>query len=76
MAFLEARVPMDMDWLDTDVLQMWVGSEGAANLAASTPAGGSLLAEQLVWPGGADRGAWARIRWAKRRWDFPAWATV
>lgn len=42
MALLEITVPLDADWIATDQVRLRVGSEHAADLASSTPAGGSI----------------------------------
>lgn len=49
MAHLTAKVPRRIAWSAQDVLELWIGSENAASLAASSPAGGSKVAEVLAW---------------------------
>jgi len=43
MAILKPTITVDPDWVATDRLKLYIGSEGAADLASSTPAGGTLL---------------------------------
>jgi len=47
---ISARVHRDLDWLPTDQLRLKVGSEGAASLSASSPAGGTVVQEVDAWP--------------------------
>lgn len=52
MAELSAKVNRDLDWTEQDKLRLRIGSENAASLAASTPAGGTVVDEQQAWEGG------------------------
>jgi hypothetical protein len=56
-------IPRDIDWLPDDQVEMWIGTENAADLANSTPAGGALATSQSPWPGGAGRGGWGAGTW-------------
>ena len=56
MAVITATIPRDLDWLPDDTLELYVGTENAADLASSTPAGGTLVAEISPWPGGVGKG--------------------
>lgn len=49
MASLSVRVPRDINWTPAHRVRLRVGSENAASLAASTPAGGTLLTEARPW---------------------------
>lgn len=49
MAKLTAKVPRRIAWSAQDVLELWIGSENAASLAASSPAGGAKVAEAPAW---------------------------
>ena len=51
MARLTARIPIEPNWVERDKLLLKVGSENAANLAASTPAGGTTVAQASARPG-------------------------
>lgn len=48
MAKLIAKVTRDASWADTDLLGFYIGSEGEADLASSTPAGGTLVSSLRV----------------------------
>ena len=56
MALIAAKTTVDLDWLENDVLQLFVGTEDAADLASSTPAGGTMVLEQDVWANNAQKG--------------------
>lgn len=56
MALIIARVPRKIAWSITDQLQLWLGTENAASLAASTPTGGRLAAQVPAWGEGDAHG--------------------
>lgn len=47
---ISALVQRDPDWQPSDRLRLKLGSENAASLAASTPAGGTVVEEVEAWP--------------------------
>ena len=49
MARLAVKIPRRLAWAASDVLEVHIGSENAASLAASTPSGGSKVAELPAW---------------------------
>jgi hypothetical protein len=58
MALIRVKVQRLSTWSPTDRLRLYVGTEGAASLAASTPAGGTLVSDVPAFdaPGGAEKG--------------------
>ncbi len=58
MASISVSVPVDKDWQLDDELELLIGSENAASLAASTPAGGTSVSTTpaTVNPGGFGAG--------------------
>jgi len=54
------RVQPDESWGPDSVLELWIGTEGAASLAASTPAGGTKVSERRVWPDRDECSGWGR----------------
>lgn len=56
MATIRIKLITLLSWQPGDVLRLYAGSENAASLAASTPAGGVLVAEVEPWPAGVARG--------------------
>lgn len=60
MIQLTVAVPRDLDWpLDTK-LQLFIGSENAASLAASTPSGGTQVDELRPWGDGDIKGGFGQ----------------
>jgi len=51
MADINVKVPIDLDWLPTDLLELFVGDENVADLAASDPAGGERVSDRPPWEG-------------------------
>lgn len=47
---IKAKVMRDVDWGLGVTLRLMIGSENAAGLASSTPAGGTQVAEIPAWP--------------------------
>lgn len=72
MANLSARVLSDKDWAADDALRLLVGTEDAADLAGSTPSGGTAVQEQPAWPGdGATRSAsGGGYGWGEGEWGM------
>lgn len=56
MSDFTVRVPRDFDWLPSDQVELLLGSENAADLATSTPAGGTVVADISPWQDGIERG--------------------
>lgn len=56
MATLRITIPPDSSWSDSDRVQLFIGTENAADLASSAPAGGAMVLQQPVWPGGYEPG--------------------
>jgi len=70
MARIIARVPRKIPWLPSDTLQLWIGSENVASLAASTPAGGTLATEVLAWGQGDAQDGYG---WGQGEWGYGEW---
>lgn len=51
MALITANILIEASWEATDVLELVVGDEGAADLASSL-GGGRVIARRAVWPDG------------------------
>lgn len=56
MADLTIRVPVRSNWIESDHVQLFIGTENAADLAASTPAGGTKVNDQSARPGNVQGG--------------------
>ncbi len=63
MAKLTLTIPIDPDWSADDLLQLLIGTENAADLAASTPSGGTVEREVAVFANPAMRGGWGFGSW-------------
>jgi hypothetical protein len=64
MATLRVKVGRKTTWLASDRLLLVLGSEGAADLAGSTPAGGTVVQTVEPWPNnGQTKGGWGAGRW-------------
>jgi len=57
MAELRITIDRDLDWLTTDQVELWIGSEDAPDLASSTPAGGVLRRSVPAWPNASTKAA-------------------
>lgn len=55
MAEITLTVPINLDWPQDAALVLYLGSENAADLANSQPAGGTEVASVPAWPGGTER---------------------
>lgn len=49
MSLIRVKVMTDVDWSLSDRVELWLGSENAASLAASTPSGGRMVLEVPAW---------------------------
>ncbi len=72
MARITVRVPVRSTWSITDRLRLYLGTENAASLAASTPAGGTLAAEVPARGDGAAVYGWGEGEWGEGGWGGSA----
>ena len=49
MALIQIKLPRLIAWQQQDKLALYVGTEGAVSLAASTPSGGTKVLERRVF---------------------------
>jgi hypothetical protein len=71
MATLRFRIGRKTSWQASDRLLLVLGSEGAADLASSTPAGGTVVQVVEPWPnGGQTKGGWGAGRWGQGQWGL------
>jgi len=69
MATLRYKISRLGSWQTSDKLQLVVGTEDAANLAGSTPAGGTVVREVEPWPNaGQTQGGWGAGLWSEFLW--------
>jgi hypothetical protein len=56
MARITLKTPRKIEWLAADTIDLMIGSEGAADLASSSPAGGTAVASVAAWDNAEQRG--------------------
>ncbi len=61
-------IPRDASWGAADRLRVFVGTEGAADLAGSTPPGGTAVMDVLVGALAGDYAAWGDGAWGNGAW--------
>lgn len=70
MADLRLQIKRRLAWPADAQLELWLGSENAVDLAASSPAGGTLARTVDVWPSEAARGGWGvGAAWGQFTWS-------
>ncbi len=62
MAAVKVTIPRKASWSTQDKLVLFKGTENAASLAASTPAGGTRIDDRPAWEAGERRGRGSGVR--------------